>query len=1126
MFKSVIGKLFGTRHERERRRVQPIVDEINEHYARLEGVSDDELRGQTAKLRAVIQERTDEAQARVAALKEEKRNTADAAERERLDVELSGADGRGGAEGELRAAISEVLDDILPEAFATVREAARRLLGTTVSVVGNATQWNMVPYEVQLIGGIQLHLGRIAEMATGEGKTLVATLPLYLNALAGRGAHLVTVNNYLARRDSQWMGHLYNYLGLTVACIDDSDPGTPERRAGYLADITYGTNNEFGFDYLRDNMVTSLEQRVQREHFFAIVDEVDSVLIDEARTPLIISGPVGNESDAEYGEYNQSVARVVRRQNELVNQLVAEGERALESGDTAEAGVRLYKARLGGPKNRRLGKALQEQGVKQLVQKMELEHIADRKLPPTKQQYRDIEENLLYVLDEKGHTVHLTDAGVDFMSPDDHEAFVLPDISGAVGDIDRAHDLTPEQRLAARAEVNREYALKSEKLNIVHQLLRAHALYEKDVNYVVQEGQVLIVDEFTGRTMPGRRWSEGLHQAVEAKEGVQVKGETQTLATITIQNYFRMYGKLAGMTGTAETEETEFHQIYGLDVAVIPTNRPIVRDDRQDLVFKTRREKLNAIVEETQRLHALGYPVLVGTTSVDESETIAKLFQRAGMRPSVLNAKYHEREAEIVAGAGQPGAVTIATNMAGRGTDIKLGPNTTEAKPSVVKDADGKPVDVTEMGGLHIVGSERHESRRIDRQLRGRAGRQGDPGASQFFLSLEDDLMRLFGSERIATLMDRMGAQEGEVLTHPLITRSIESAQKRVELQNFQSRKRLLEYDDVMNQQREVIYSLRTFALEGGEELKSEALKMVEKAVARRVETVLADSGAAAVGDGEPIDFAVLQQELLMHYLLPVPALTAEGELPASPADAAEVVTQTARQAFGEKVESFTPYGAGLGDHLLAQVMLHVLDEKWKDHLYDLDQLRSAIHYRSWGQKDPLIEYKQEAYTMFVDLMNDIYHTFSERFFHVQLVFDAPPDEPGSQPPDGNGRGPGPIDGVPDGPRQRPTKRFNALGILEDIPPEELDGSDSGGSVGRGEPSGTMEIGPDEPPNDDEVATRPEVVVVSGADARVRASGGAADRAAPGDDWSAVRRNDPCPCGSGRKFKKCHGASL
>src|SRR5881275_470790 len=511
---------------------------------------------------------------------------------------------------------------------------------------------------------------------------------------------------------------------------------------------------------------------------------------------------------------------------------------------------------------------LQETGAKQLVQKMELAHIADRRLPASKQQYRDIENDMLYVLDEKGHTVHLTDAGVDFMSPQRHDEFVLPDLSHEVHAIEHDPELSPAEKLQALNEVNRDYAATSERLNIVHQLLRAHALFERDVNYVVQEGQVLIVDEFTGRTMPGRRWSEGLHQAVEAKEAVQVKGETQTLATITIQNYFRMYDKLAGMTGTAETEETEFHEIYKLGVSVIPTNRPVIRDDRQDLVYKTRREKYNAILEETQRLHELQFPVLVGTVSVEVSETLARMFKRAGIPHNVLNAKYHQREAEIVAGAGQPGAVTIATNMAGRGTDIKLGPGVTEAKPSKMKDPEGKDVDVTEAGGLHIIGSERHESRRIDRQLRGRSGRQGDPGASQFFLSLEDDLMRIFGSERIARLMDRMGAQEGEVLTHPLITRSIEQAQKRVELQNFQSRKRLLEYDDVMNQQREVIYSLRSFALEGGEELKGEAVKMVEKAVSRRVETVLAE-----FEDASQWDFDLLRQELLIHYMIQLDAL-------------------------------------------------------------------------------------------------------------------------------------------------------------------------------------------------------------------------------------------------------------
>jgi preprotein translocase subunit SecA len=1096
MFKRVINAVIGSRHERERKKIQPIVDEINEQYARLQKVSDEELRAQTTKFRQIIQERTGDLERQVAQLREEKRAAADIVERDRIDAELGGGDGRGGVEGKLREVTADLLDELLPEAFATVREASRRLVGTTVMVTGRELQWDMVPYDVQLMGGIQLHLGKIGEMATGEGKTLVATLPLYLNALPGKGAHLVTVNSYLARRDSQWMGHVYNYLGLTVGCLDDTEPGTFERRAAYLADITYGTNNEFGFDYLRDNMVVSLDQRVQRQHVYAIVDEVDSVLIDEARTPLIISGPVGNENDAMYFEHNSAVARLVRRQTEMVNALVGEAERDAEKGDTQGLALRLYKAQLGHPKNRRLMKMLQEQGTKQLVQKMELDHIADRRLPPAKQAYRDIEEDLLFVLDEKGHSVHLTDQGVDFMSPSEHDAFVLPDLSQEVHRIDHDAKLSAEEKLEARRKIEIDYASKAERLNIVHQLLRAHGLYERDVNYVVQDGEVLIVDEFTGRTMPGRRWSEGLHQAVEAKEGVRVKGETQTMATITIQNYFRMYDKLAGMTGTAETEETEFFQIYKLEVAVIPTNRPMIREDRQDLVYKTRREKYNAIVEETRRLHDLGFPVLIGTTSVEASETLAKLFSRAGLQHNVLNAKYHQREAEIVAGAGQPAAVTIATNMAGRGTDIKLGAGVTDPKPSKVKDPDGNEINIMEIGGLHIIGSERHESRRIDRQLRGRSGRQGDPGSSQFFLSLEDDLMRLFGSERIASLMDRLGAQEGEVLTHSLITRSIEGAQKRVELQNFQARKRLLDYDDVMNQQREVIYSLRSFALEGGEELKGEALKMIEKAITFRVDTSLAEYEEVVQWD-----FDLLRQDLLMHYLLQVPEYEKEDLRPTELGSAQRVAVEAAKRSFWGKLESLDAVrdevGQPYGGRLLSLVMLNVLDEKWKDHLYDLDQLRNAIHYRSWGQKDPLIEYKQEAYTMFVDLMNDIYSTFTERFLKAQLVFEppAPPPPPRAQ---------------------KPTKQYNALGILEDIPMSE-DGATSPNGA-----DGAVDIGPAEPLTPKPVTARKDPLVVGAGRTR-----SLSNNPPPANvDWSSVGRNDQCPCGSGKKFKKCHGANL
>ncbi|MFL5499496.1 MAG: preprotein translocase subunit SecA, partial [Gemmatimonadaceae bacterium] len=940
----LLSGVFGTRHDRERKRVQPIVDEINEHYALLQTIPEDELRGQTAKFRARIAEVTREIEARIAELRERKRVTADPAAREEIDNELSGVDGRGGAEAELRDAIRDVLDELLPEAFATVREASRRLLGSKVVVTGQEMEWNMVPYDVQLMGGIQLHQGRIAEMATGEGKTLVATLPLYLNALPAKGAHLITVNSYLARRDSEWMGHVYKYLGLTVGCIDDTEPGTLQRRAAYECDITYGTNNEYGFDYLRDNMVQSLEQRVQRNHVYAIVDEVDSVLIDEARTPLIISGPVGNESDAEYAQHNAAVSRLVRRQTDLVNALVAAGEKAFEAGDNDEAALNFYKAQLGGPKNKRLLKVMQETGAKQLVQKMELQHIADRRLPASKQQYRDIENDLLYVLDEKGHTVHLTDAGVDFMSPQAHDEFVLPDLSQAVHAIDHDPDMSPAEKLEARNVINREYAAKSERLNIVHQLLRAHALFERDVNYVVQEGQVLIVDEFTGRTMHGRRWSEGLHQAVEAKEGVQVKGETQTLATITIQNYFRLYEKLAGMTGTAETEETEFHEIYKLGVSVIPTNRPVIRDDRQDLVYKTRREKYNAILEETQRLHELGFPVLVGTVSVEVSETLSRMFKRAGIPHNVLNAKYHQREAEIVAGAGQSGAVTIATNMAGRGTDIKLGPGVIESKPSQRRDAENQLVDVIECGGLHIIGSERHESRRIDRQLRGRAGRQGDPGASQFFLSLEDDLMRLFGSDRIAKLMDRMGAEEGEMLTHSLITRSIEQAQKRVELQNFQSRKRLLEYDDVMNQQREVVYRYRDDVLEGrdmGPVSREEIAKVIERMV----------DEYTATDYFEDWDLEALWGQLDQVFEVDF----GPDELDPQATDRTELKRLLTEDAHGLYDEREEELGEELMRALERYLLLQIIDQRWREHLYDMDYLREGIHLRGFAQIDPLV---------------------------------------------------------------------------------------------------------------------------------------------------------------------------
>jgi preprotein translocase subunit SecA len=1088
-------KIFGTRFNRELKRIQPIVDAIHGHEVRLKEIGDSDLQAQTAKFREVIAQRTGAQHAEVERLKQAKHDCPDPEERANLSDQLRKA------EQEFVSELQRTLDDLLPEAFATVREAARRLLGSDVVVTGHTMQWDMVPYDVQLIGGIVLHQGRIAEMATGEGKTLVATLPLYLNALAGRGTHLVTVNNYLARRDSQWMGHLFKWLGLTVGCIDDTQPSTPERRAAYQCDITYGTNNEFGFDYLRDNMVFSLEHRVQRGHVYAIIDEVDSILIDEARTPLIISGPVGAESDEKYAQFNTQVVQLVRRQTAIANDLIGKAEPLLENPDTSYEGAKLlYKAQLGMPKNKKLLKLLNEQGVKQQVQRVELDRLADRKLPARDQKMRDVEDDLYFVMDERGRSVHLTDKGVEAMSPQDPTLFVVPDISHAVHELEHDTELSPAEKIERRRVVESEYAIKSETLHIIHKLLQAHALYEKDVEYVVQEGQVLIVDEFTGRLMAGRRWSDGLHQAVEAKEGVAVKEETQTLATITIQNYFRMYEKLAGMTGTAETEETEFHQIYKLEVSVIPTNRPVRRVDKHDLVYKTRKEKYDAIMEEVDRQHKRGLPVLVGTTNVEVSETLARLLKRRGLKHEVLNAKYHQREAEIVAQAGQPGSITIATNMAGRGTDIKLGPGVKQCQVCGIKSREApfgqkiEPADLTDEQikelkcnedppcGLVIIGTERHEARRIDRQLRGRSGRQGDPGQSIFYLSLEDDLMRLFGSDRIARIMDRTGSEAGEVITHPWVTAAIGQAQKRVELQNFQARKKLLQFDDVMNQQREVIYSQRLYALEGGEELKAEAQRMMDAAFEQ-----LADSLIVDYDDPGQWDRALIETEFLQKFLTLLPGVTDPAVIKTRD-ELVRAAQKAGRDAFQQKLGYLRDVEAKVGatklaEQALSHVTLGVIDEKWKDHLYDLDQLREGIYYRAWGQKDPLVEYKQEAYEMFVGLMHDLQTTFAERWLRLQIEIGPPQGGPGPQRPPSRGVT-GPAGGLP-GASRRP-------------PPMVASKPAADGLVTSGEP----------PP--------PSVQ---------RGRPGVAEPAFVANPYAGVGRNDPCPCGSGKKFKKCHGAA-
>ena len=1101
MIKNLAKKVFGDRHAREAKKLQPIVDEINAIYEELSGLSEEALRGKTVEFRALIRERVGPLEEEMAALREKKSHSEDAGEREALGLEISELDKQSQDE------LEDVLDEILPEAFAVVKEVCRRLVETEVQVTGHTLIWDMIPYDVQLVGAIALHEGKAAEMATGEGKTLVATMPLYLNSLSGSGAHLVTVNSYLARRDAQWMGHIFTYLGLEVAVIDDYDPGSEERRQAYRADITYGTNNEFGFDYLRDNMVHELTQRVQRSHHFAIIDEVDSILIDEARTPLIISGPVGKDTSTPFKQMATLVGNLHRKQSRITGDLVAGAEADLGGEAEAEyaAGEKLLAVKRGTPKNKRLLKLFADDpGLQKLVQRVEADYMREKRL-------YEIDEMLLFAMDEKGHNVHLSDNGLDELSPGDPDAFVVPDLSEAMGELEADEELSVDERRERMQALEGEYADKSQRIHVIHQLLKAYALFQKDEQYIIgEDGSIVIVDEFTGRQMPGRRWSDGLHQAVEAKEGVEIRGETQTLATITIQNYFRMYDKLAGMTGTAETEENEFHSIYGLDVMVIPTNRPIVREDRDDLIFRTVREKYNALMDEIAHLNKMELPVLVGTTNVDVSETLSRMLKRRGIRHNVLNAKQHLREAEIVAEAGGPGAVTIATNMAGRGTDIKLGDGVVDPRTvgwakaqgldlaelypvdpyRVTDDLESKPDDfVIESGGLQILGSARHDSRRIDRQLRGRAGRQGDPGSSQFFLSLEDDLMRLFMSDRVAGAMEKLGAEEGEVITHPLVTKSIGRAQKRVEGNNFEARKRLLDYDDVMNQQREVIYDLRLFALEGGEDLKGEIWEMVEQVLGEAVEEY-----AAAADPSEEWDLAGLQRRLLLDFFVRVDGLPEENdpELELEHNELHEMVVQAGRDGFHRKLEGF----GEAAERIASYIMLSVIDDKWKDHLYDLDHLKASISYRSWGQKDPLVEYKKEAYDMFVDLMEDLRKTLASLFYRAQV-------------------------GQPQ-PRRRPT---GGQRLMYSGP---RDPSEAGGVVAERaaanparqrsgvDATGVAERARVESPAAAGISSGPDV-------ARLATNRGEERKSRPVTVDAQPGRNDPCPCGSGKKYKKCHG---
>ena len=1014
--------IFPSKNDRDVKKIRPVVDRINEIEAGLQKLSDDDLRAKTA------------------AWKEELSKIEDKAE------------------------LAAKLNEILPEAFAVVKNACRRLCGTDVIVRERPLRWEMVPFDVQLVGGYSLHTGHIAEMATGEGKTLVGTLPVYLNALTGRGVHVVTVNDYLAARDAEWMGSIYKFLGLTVGVILHDQPPRV-RREQYYCDITYGTNSEFGFDYLRDNgMALRKEEQVQRGHYFAIVDEVDSILIDEARTPLIISGPAVHTFDEQYAQWKPTVDGLVRAQQQLCNRFLKEAEeliKKLHPADSAQVqntdelekqiGLLLFRVKTGQPRSEALMKILEVPENAGMMNRAELELHKDQKKVDL---YREKEE-LLFAMDEKSHEADLTEKGRNHISPQDPDAFVLPDLTTMLHDVDAGSEPDARKRLEMKAKLQADFEGKAQKIHAISQLLKAYSLYQLDVEYVVQDNKVIIVDQHTGRLMAGRRWSDGLHQAVEAKEGVAIERETQTLATITIQNYFRLYTKLAGMTGTAETEASEFYDIYKLGVMTIPTNMPNIRKDSDDSVYKTRREKFNAVVREIKELHTLGRPILVGTVSVETSEMLSRMLKKEGLIHSVLNAKYHQQEAEIVARAGQRGAITIATNMAGRGTDIKLGEG------------------VAQVGGLHVLGTERHESRRIDRQLRGRCSRQGDPGSSHFFISLEDDLMRLFGSDRIVKLMERMGLEEGEELKHGLLNRSIQQAQKRVEGHNFQQRKRTLEYDDVMNKQREVIYGFRNEII-NSDDVRDRLMDIIEEVVILKIEEFTsADADVAEWRVRSLADWVNLNFPLGLPEAEILKAAAAGKEEPVansvydglSPAQFAvcNFISDSIRKAYDLKVSFEEPDKLATVERY---TILQAIDKLWQEHLYEMDSLRHSIGLRAHGQRDPLLEYKAEAFKIFDELMVNVKTEICHNVFRSAsslLAFE---------------------NFLRNAPQQTLHQNTSAFG---------------GTSTGTGQAKASDVVS--------EAANAAE----------------AAAKAKPVRTGPKVGRNDPCPCASGKKYKNCCG---
>ena len=1103
-FLEIITKLFGNKAQKDMRAIQPIVNQIKAAYETIDKLSNDDLRARSWALMDKLQEAVKPQKDRIAELKASIEGL-EIEKREKVYNEVDKL------EKDIKDIYEKILNEILPEAYAIVKSTARRFAQSETVVVtatqmdrdlaaderfdfveidgdkavyanhwmagGNEITWDMIHYDVQLFGGVVLHQGKIAEMATGEGKTLVATLPVYLNALTHEGVHVVTVNDYLAKRDSEWNGPIYMFLGLTVDCIDKHKPNSDERRKAYACDITFGTNNEFGFDYLRDNMATSPLDLVQRGHNYAIVDEVDSVLIDDARTPLIISGPVPKGEDQMFDEYKERVASLVRTQTTLTTKLLAEAKAKMSSEDskTREEGeLALFRSFKGLPKSKALIKFLSEPGIKVRMQKTEEFYLQENE-----KNMHIATDELYFVIDEKNKTIELTDKGIDALTgtTEDPHFFVLPDVGSEMAELEHETNLTPEERQQRKDDIYTNFSIKTERVHTIHQLLKAYTLFEKDVDYIIDNGEVKIVDEQTGRVMDGRRWSDGLHQAVEAKESVKVEAATQTFATITLQNYFRMYHKLAGMTGTAETEAGEFWNIYKLDVVVIPTNKPIARKDMNDRIYRTKREKYNAVIDEIESMVEQGRPVLVGTTSVEISELLSKLLTLRKIKHNVLNAKLHQQEAQVVAEAGRPGVVTIATNMAGRGTDIKLTP------------------EVKEAGGLAIIGTERHESRRVDRQLRGRAGRQGDPGSSVFYVSLEDDLMRMFGSERIAGIMDRLGFKEGEMIEHSMISNSIERAQKKVEENNFGIRKRLIEYDDVMNQQRNLIYSKRRHALMG-------------ERIGVDITNMIYDTADALLNDARQAgDYEGLTMDVMQAFAIEVPFdeetfnRGRADELSNQLAEAAldsfkrrmdklmQVADPVIQRVYEEKGQMFERilipitdgkkvYNISVNLKAAAEsnckevvrefekrMLLYVIDDEWKEHLRQLDDLKQSVQNASYEQKDPLLIYKLESFHIFESMLN----VLNRRAIAILLRGQIHQTEP---------------DHVQQAQQQR-RMDYSRYRTQKDAVQQAAQASGAAAAAGR----------------DTREQQRPEPLHVD----------------------KKPRPNDPCPCGSGKKYKQCHG---